>query len=181
MKWRVVATVALALTVPAAAAAGEVRTDKLTRAVQLASGRPSVDASCEPDITAWDAEARARGISGDKLYGYTLRENGRVRLAPWVCENLTPSSPRFGWALHVVAGEAGRAAGIHDDGLDGCFGLLWISGLARTWGVPIVYMPGGTSPQAAAAYAQTPLLSIVAQALDFHRRGYAPQYRTLCD
>lgn len=155
----------LALLGAGPAAAGELRSERLTRAVAIASGVSSPDVSCETDAAAWDVEARAVGSSGAMLGGYSYPARRRARLAPWVCEALVPVSPHFGYALHVVAGEAGRLAGVSDDGMNGCYGLLWVADLARqVWGIPFFTLASERT---------------IAQAVAAHER-YPARYRTIC-
>lgn len=171
-----------ALILAGSAAAGEARSPELTNAASMAAGR-TTDVSCEPDVNAWDAETRrVLGLPGTVAQGYTLLATRQVRLAPWVCFSLAPSSSAFGAALYVVAIEAARVAGhgIGAEGIAGCFALQWAAELAwRVWDVPAVYVPGGTGRRAAAEYARAPLLKTVAQARAQHAR-MQPQYRTLC-
>lgn len=149
------------------AAAAEVRSPQLTQAVRIASGTSSPDVSCETSDVAWDAEARAAlSIPGRNLHGYTSYVTRKVRLAPWVCRNLEPASPSFGAALHVVAGEAGRVADVRDDGMNGCYGLMWAADLARrVWGIRF-FTPASDR--------------VIRQAVEAHRNLYAPNYRTVC-
>lgn len=164
MRSILVLVIVLALASPAAGA--ELRSEQLTRAVAIASGVAAPDVSCETSDVAWDAEARATlSIPGGNLGGYTSYVTRRVRLAPWVCRNLAPSSPFFGGALHVVAGEAGRVADVRDDGMNGCWGLLWVADLARqVWGIPF-FTPASER--------------VIRQALVRHKL-YDARYRTLC-
>lgn len=155
----------LVLVAPASASAAELRSERLTRAVVTASGVLSPDVSCETDDAAWDAESRSVGSSGALLNGYTYPQQRRVRLAPWVCRSLAPSSPQFGGALHVVGAESARLAGVSNDAMSGCWGLLWAADLARqVWGIPFF----------TAASNRT-----ITQAVEQHQR-LASRYRTIC-
>lgn len=150
---------------PVSASAAELRSDRLTRAVVIASGVQAPDVSCETDDAAWDAEARSVGSSGELLNGYTYPLQKRARLAPWVCRSLTPSSPQFGGALKVVAHEAAHLAGVSNDAMSGCWGLLWAADLARqVWGIPFFTAASDR---------------VIAQAVSQHQRSEA-RYRTIC-
>lgn len=97
--------------------------------------------------------------------GYTL--GSRVRLAPWVCGNLSPTSPRFGSALYVMGVEAARLAGyrVGAEAMAGCWGLLWAADLARRyWNIQFFTQRS---------------YDLIAQALEFHRATY-PRYQTIC-
>lgn len=157
--------VTLLVAAPTAGAA-ELRVTQVTRAVGIASGVTAPDVSCEPSAAAWADELRAIGAPADALVNaYTL--GSRVRLAPWICENSTPRSPRFGEAVYVLGVEAARVAG-HGAGAEamaGCWGLLWSADLARrVWGI---------------GFFTTASNKLVRQALAIHRRSFQ-RYRTIC-
>lgn len=171
---------ALALAGPAAA--GEARSPQLTNAMSLAAGS-AVDVSCEPNTLAWDEETRrVLGMPGTMAQGYTLRTTRQVRLAPWVCSSLTPSSSQFGAALYVLGAEAARVAG-HQAGAEavvGCWALTWVAALAHhVWKVPAAYVRGGATARAAATFSATALGRVVAAARAMHARTL-PQYRAVC-
>lgn len=162
-----VAVALVALVAPVSAGAAEVRPDQLTRAVQVASGVSSPNASCETDDAAWELEVRAAGAQPNSVVGgYTL--GSRARFAPWICTSLTPAAPRFSDALYVIGVEAARLAGHRGPGSEamaGCWGLLWSADLARrVWGVPFFTAAS---------------VRVMRQALAFHRASYE-RYRTLC-
>lgn len=157
-----------ALVVAPSAATAELRVQQATLAVQIASGVPSPDVSCEATGEAWLTEVQSVGAPPNSdVGGYTL--GARVRLAPWVCRNLDPrTSLRFGEALYVLGVEAARLAGHRGPGSEamaGCWGLLWSADLARrVWGVEF-FTP--TSER------------VMANALERHR-GSLDRYRLIC-
>jgi hypothetical protein len=149
------------------AAAAEVRPERVTRAVGIASGVPSPDVSCESNNAAWEAEVVSVGaLRGSDVGGYTI--GGVVRLAPWVCRSLQPASPRFAEAIYVLGVEAARLAGHRGRGSEamaGCWGLLWSADIARrVWGIRF-FTPASDR--------------VIRQALEFHRTSLAA-YQSIC-
>lgn len=165
---RLLLAVVVALVLVPAVQAGEVRNAKLTKAVEIASGKTGVDVSCEPDDALWDAEARATvGTAGNLTSAHSTTGGSRSRYAPWVCRELVAVT-NLGFVLYVVGVEAARLRGYGrgQEGIAGCFGVVWAAQLARdVFGIPF-YSPAS--------------LSITAQSVRALQEFAFPAYRTVC-
>ena len=76
---------------------------------------------------------------------------GRCTYQRWVCKALEQgaASPHLGGALNVMARDAAYKFGVRDDGLAGCWGLLWPAELAWKFYNVLYFSPASRTVLAA--------------------------------